>query len=409
MSPALSLIVSLVAAFAVPSVASERPAPVRSLDDWIAIDDPDLARLPIALRQLPSVERVVYEGAKRPWFLIARRLTAAGSTDEADAVAAFAADEKKMGPHGEFIPIDEEYTEIRGGQATLFESEWTQDGEASRILAAYAAGDDGALYAFWIVAPKSESERKLLSELKACMRELRRSLKPPTGDTYASLLNGHALSFALRTGRGRNTISLESVADAGDAAFFDMIVEKHKWVHADIARDFRDEARGLSLSYQIYQADTGFGPKVPFLHWVAERLQASIRRNKDEGDTPVELLHMENARTAVVTPEELARHYAQNQRAPEAGVILQTFVPRSPFARACRLRWVDPTTREPCLALLVELRTYPRSRSETVSRNSVVMLLARASGAELLDSFEADLAFTSAPLESAAPLAALPH
>ena len=67
------------------------------IDDWISVDDPDLSRLPVALRLLPHEEQVVYESAKKPWFLIARRVRL-----ESDAVAAFAADESVMAKRGEY-------------------------------------------------------------------------------------------------------------------------------------------------------------------------------------------------------------------------------------------------------------------------------------------------------------------
>ena len=86
---------------------------------------------------------------------------------------------------------------------------------------------DSAQHALWIVAPESASERKLLSELKSCLKDLRTSLKPPTGRTYGSILNGHALSFALSVGRGRGALALETAPEpaGGDRAFFDKIAE----------------------------------------------------------------------------------------------------------------------------------------------------------------------------------------
>ena len=378
----------------------------RGIDDWIAVDDPDLSRIPTALRFLPNEEQAVYESAKKPWILIARRVSLVS-----DAVAAFAEDEKVMSKRGKFVPVDEDYMEIRGGEAAYFECEWELKGHRSRILAVYAPAEGDALHVLWIIAPESDAARKLRPELKACLRDLRKSLKPPTEATYGSILNGHALSFALRTGRGRNTISLESIArpNENDAAFFEHITAKHKHLHTAISRNWRDDNRDLDLSYQIYQTDTALGPKAPVVHWLAEQLQVFVRRNKDDGDVPVELLHIEDARTSIVSAEEVAHHYGNNRRAPDAGVILRTFLPRSPYARACRLRWTDEKTGRPSLALFVELRTYPRSRSETVARTSVVMLLARAGKQGPLDAFETDLEFTSRPLEDAAPLGELPH
>jgi hypothetical protein len=378
----------------------------RSIDEWIAVDDPDLARLPAALRSLPNAEQVVYESAKNPWFLIARRVRLEG-----DGVAAFAADDKVMRGRGDFVVTSDDRLEVRGSPAFLFECEWELQGERSRILALYDAEvEEDVLHALWIVAPESVPTRKLLTEVKICFFELRSSLKPDTDETYASILNGHALSFSLKSGRGRNAIELESVDRTGenDTLFFESVLAKNR-LPADVVRNWRDEDRDLSLSYQIFQTDMGFGPRSPFLHWIAAKLQLFVRGDRDDGDAPVELLHLENARTTVVTEEELERHYANNRRAPESGVILETFVPRSPYARACRLRWTDAGTGRAALALLVELRTYPRSRSETVSRTSIVLLLAHAPERELLDVLETGLELESRPLEGAAPLSALPR
>lgn len=380
-----------------------------SIEDWISIDDPDYARLPIALRSLPHEEQAIFESSEKPWFLIARRVRL-----ESDGFAVFAADEKQMSRHGEFIPKDEDIAEVKGGEAIQFEAEWEQQGTKSRILALYSpdrTSDGETLLAVWLIAPEEFSARRMLPELKSCLRDLRKGFAPPTEDTYASLLNGHALSFALRAGRGRNALSLESVeAPApGDGFFFESIAAKYKQFHTSIARNWRDDGRDLTLSYQVYQYDVGLAPKVPFLYWIAESLQLALRTNKDEGDVPIELLHLENALTSVVSDEEVRHHYGNNKRAPDAGVILQTFLPRSPYARACSLRWTDAKSGRPSFALLVELRTYPRSRSETVTRSSIVMLLARAGKSERLDALEEGIAFASTPLVEAAPLAELPH
>jgi len=374
-------------------------------DDWIPIDDPDLQRLPGALRLLPHTERAAFESVKAPWFLLARRVPDTGGFAEA-----FAADEAVLSKHGKFIPIDEDYFKIRGVEALFLECEW-QKGEASmRAAGLYAPGADGQLTVLWIAAPAGAHPRSQLTELKACYRSLRLSFEAESSDVYRSILNGHELSFELRSGRGRKAVLLERVpaADAADRAFFDRTTAAHGWLVADIARNWRDEDRGLSLSMQLFRMDTGLGPKAPFILWVADLLQAFVRRNKDEGDAPVELLHLENARTRVVSQEEIEHHYANNRRAPDAGVILKTFIPRSPFARACRIRF-DGKDSRPSLAIFVELRAYPRSKSETVTRACVVMLLARADDAADLDQLEEALAFRSEPLTEPAPLADLPR
>ena len=61
------------------------------------------------------------------------------------------------------------------------------------------------------------------------------------------------------------------------------------------------------------------------------------------------------------------------------------------------------------IALLIELRAYPRSRTETVARPCVVLLLAPAKDAADLDRLEEGLEFKSAPLPEEPPLAELPR
>ncbi len=73
------------------------------------------------------------------------------------------------------------------------------------------------------------------------------------------------------------------------------------------------------------------------------------------------------------------------------------------------MRFTEKDGSKPSLAMLIELRDYPRSRSETVARSCILMFLVRAPEAANLERFEQEFAFQSAPLTEAAPLADLPR
>ena len=102
----------------------------------------------------------------------------------------------------------------------------------------------------------------------------------------------------------------------------------------------------------------------------------------------------------MVSEAQVQQHYRNNKKAAEVGVILQTFLPRSPFANAARLRWTEGEgeATEHVLALYVELRSYPQSRTETINRATMVVLQARAKSAADLALLEAGLDFESTPL-----------
>ena len=382
------------------------PAAGAGFDDWIPIDDPDLVRLPRALRSLPHEERCAFQSEKSPWFLLARRVSNAGGF-----AAAFGEDEAALSRQGKFIPIDEEYFNIRGVEALFLECEWESGGTAMRAGGLYAPGKGDLLTVLWIAAPSGAHPKSLLTELKSCYRSLRTSFEPAPSDVYRALLNDHEISFELRSGRGRDSIHLEPAPETptSDRAFFEHTTEKHQRYAAAIVRNWRDEGRGVTLSMQVYRADVSLGPRSPFLVWVAGQLQAFVRVNAELGDAPVELLHLENALTSVVSQEEIERHYENNKRAPDSGVILETFIPRSPFAPACRIRFREKGGQRASLALLVELRSYTRGRSETVTRSAILVLLARADDPEDLALLESGLALKSAPLTEDPPLAGLPR
>ena len=94
------------------------------------------------------------------------------------------------------------------------------------------------------------------------------------------------------------------------------------------------------------------------------------------------------------------QHYKNNARAPEGGVILKVFLPKSPFASICRLRWSDGEALDAGagFAQFVELREYRRSRSEVITRVTVAMLLARAEVEADLDLLEDQLGLATRPL-----------
>lgn len=182
-------------------VATHAGDPLRAdFDDWIPIDDPDLLRLPRALRLLPHTQRAAFQSEKNPWFLLARRVPDAGGFAEA-----FAADEAVLSKHGKFIPISEEYFKIRGVEALFLECEW-EKGEASmRAAGLYAPGENGELTVLWIAAPAEAHPKSQLTELKSCYRNLRKSFEPAASDVYRTFLLGHEVSFELRSGRGRES------------------------------------------------------------------------------------------------------------------------------------------------------------------------------------------------------------
>jgi len=375
-------------------------------NDWIPIDDPELIRLPASLRLLPHASRAAFESTKADWFLLARRVPDSGGFE-----AAFAADEAVLSRQGELVPIDEAYLTIRGIDTLFLECDWEKDGASMKVAGLYASSSEGELTVLWIAAAADVSSKGVLSELKSCFRGLLDSFEPSASDTYRSILNRHQVSFGLRSGRGRDALVLQpaQTVPAADRAFLDRTLAANPWLVAGVVRNWRDAEHGVSLSLQVFQRDTGLGPQDPFVVWLASQLQLFVRGDEADGDVPVELIHLEGARTWVVTEEELDWHYANNKRAPDAGVILRTFVPASPFARACRLRFHDPGDPRPSLALFVELRDYARNKGETVTRTSVVLLLARAPEAARLRELEESLGFRSEPLTEAPPLADLPR
>ncbi len=365
---------------------------------WIPLDDPGQSRVPSGLVQLPQRAMQAYESASGMAVLLVREL------DGGDVFETFMADEEVVSKSYSFVPVDERPFETERGEGMLFECEVTIDGCAGRAVALYVPSDIG-LTSIWMLDAGEASLAELGDAAIALVPQLAATVELEQGPRHASIVLSHRLSFALAFGEGDTAVALAPAeARAEDVEFFAHELATHPSFTGTDARHWADPARGITLSYQLLQGDHSLGLKEPLLHHIAEELQKHERISVDEGDYPLELIHIPDAQTIVVSDAEVERHYLNNKKAAEAGVILQTYLERSPFANAVRMRWQEGG--EHVLALYVELRTYPRSRSETISRRTIVMLQAHAKTAAELARIERGLAFESAPLETDAPFAA---
>ncbi len=357
---------------------------------WTPLDDPDADPLPQALRDLPNVARSVFRKRGAPRFLLARQLAAGASPFDA-----FVADEEHMTQFGEFFPETDDVVELAEREVVVFGCDWTNFDVAARIAAAYAETDDGAVRSVWVVGAQSEDPDSLSADAVEALRDLLHTLNPTSGTTHRAILMQHDLSFSL--GAGMKSVDTPREIDT---KFFKAITVVNPQFSAGIVRQWEDEAAGASLSYQVLATNTGLGPKDPFVYFLAGQLQTYERGNPDDGDAPIEVLFAPEVETRVIDDAELARHFASNKRAPDAGVILEVYLPKFPFARVCQLRWQGgiPGSEEFAFSRLVELREYRRSRSETVARCCVVMITGRAQTAQARDALLAQLDIAAKPL-----------
>ncbi len=381
----------------------EQPLEATALSDsadageWIRVDDPDFHRLPVALEKLPYVQRTAYESLEEPTVLLVRRLE---PTEE--VIDAFVADEELLQPYGELIPEGEDFFEVGGREGMLFECSWQLAGVPSQAIAYYLPIEDATLSVLLVTTGDTKAS-KLAKRVRSLAKGFAESLHMEDETRYRAQLLTHELSFQLRIKDKHGTIQFERAAETAevDRSFHTSVMDANPQFKDAYVGDWVDERNGLTLSYQLIQHDSGMGPEDPLTRWLAGQLQTSVRGEKELGDAPVEELHLPEAQTAVVSEEEIARHYAAAVRAPEAGVILKTYIPRSPYSRVYRVRWHDPETLLENTCLLLEIRRYPRGRigRETVMRSNAVLLFARAEERELLDRWEAGLAFRSRPFE----------
>ncbi len=187
---------------------------------------------------------------------------------------------------------------------------------------------------------------------------------------------------------------------AGDRAYIASVFKANPQFNVSVVQNWMDETNDVALSYQIIEHDNGLGVPKPFSQWLAGQFQSYYRDNKDLGDFPVEMIHDPNTLTQVISPEDLASHYARNKRAPDSGVILGVYIPRSPYARNFQLHWMNTEGERPMYgyARLIGLRRYVRSRSETIVRNSVAILMLSGSDRTKVEQAAAGLKPRSMPL-----------
>jgi len=369
--------------------------------DWLPLDDPEETRLPPGMRALPSLARCAYESRTSPSVFLARRIAPV-----AEVVEGFVADEEALVTYGELIPVEDGFLETELGEALELRCRWTLADVSIQVTAVYAPCE-GATLALWLASTGDVTFDQQRAELERLLPRFQRDLGPVANERYEAILHGHELAFGLRMGAGEEAIQLTPVDEPRpiDEEFHEATVAVNPQFKESYARQWMDAEKGLSVSYQILQVDEGLGPKEPYVRLVASQIQDFERVDKELGDTPIELLHNPNAITRVVAQEDVERHYAANKRAPEDGVILKTYIPRSPFAEVCRLRWREAEEEEEALCLLVELRSYPRSRSETITRSCVVLLFARATDPTVLTRWENGLDFRCRPIDGPGPFA----
>jgi hypothetical protein len=392
----------------------------QSVDEaWRPLDDPEAEGLPEGLRVLPGTREAVFESPTAPRFLLVRRFAEAGAL-----VDAFMADEEGLRRHGELVPLDDRPLTLSGREAISFDCEWNDDTLAARVSAFYFQEKDGTTRGLWLVTTDDLDFGRMRDELQSATKRFLKSDELEAQDAYSAILLGHDLSFSLKysakdSNAPKDSIRLRPAATpAADLAFLNDIDEANPQFRISHLRHWAHEERGVSLSYQIFAHDMNLGPKTPFVHWLAGVFQELRRIDKEKGDFPLELVHLPAVTTNVPGDEEVAQHFRNNERAPEDGVILKVYLPKSPFPHVCQIRWNEPekpaeegteTTEEGALptkehgwARFVELREYRRGRSELITRVYVVFLLARADDPADLELLESKLDLAIRPLEGAA-------
>ena len=303
-------------------------------EPWRSLDDPGARTLPDPLRQLPGKREAVFESLASPRFFIVRHLS-----EVEDAIDAFVRDEEAMNRQGELIPLADRVLEGANGETLVFDCEWTWNSLTARVSAIYVPIESGRVRSLWLVTTEDTPFETLQAELEAALMRHDEPSGPAPPASYSALLNDHAISFDLRI---TDEIRLQPVemVEADHADFVHQILEENTEFLGSHTRQWQDEDHGTKLSYQIVVHDLNLGPDPAFVHWLSSVFQLFLREDEEEGDVPVELIHLENARTEIVDDETLKRHFVNNRRASQAGVILEVVLPRSPYARARRLSWV---------------------------------------------------------------------
>jgi len=374
---------------------------------WRPLDDPNHEAQPVAVRKLSPILEAAFESTLGPRLLIARDLGVHESP-----IDAFVPDEEAMVKHGELIPVSDRPVEIAGQEALALDCEWSYEGGASRVAALYSRAESGTVRSLWLVTTEDVGFEELQAELTSTLQRFLKTTEPASTDVYSATLLGHEISFHLRAveeavtngeGSVEHAIVLAPVAQPreDDAAFIALIAEANPQFDTAVVRQWADAERGVSLSYQVFATDLSLGPESQFVRWLAGVYQQAQRVDEERGDVPVELIHNPEAKTRVVADDVVEAHYKNNARAPDGGVILKVFLPRSPFAGICRLRWSDGEALDAGAGFVqfVELREYRRSRSEVITRVTVLMLLARAEDEADLELLEGQLGIITRPLE----------
>jgi hypothetical protein len=365
-------------------------------ESWRPLDDPGAVTLPDPLLKLEGKREAAYEAISSSCLLLVRSFPS-GTT----GIDAFVADEEVMGRTGEFIPVADGELESASGRALTFDCEWTWLSLTARVSTLYAQSPTGEWISLWIIS----ADLAPFEELQAVLAETLARFNERDGlaalDRYSAYLNGHEFSFNLNID-DQLQLQPTGAIDGQHARLLAGVLELNVTMLGSHARQWRDEKRGVTLSYQILSHDVAMGPKTPFVEWLGSGLQSELRVDVNKGDTPIELIHLENARTETVSDEALEKHYKNCERTDGPGVILEVYLPQSPLARACRLRWRRPLQGTPekfGRAWFVELRRYHLSRGELVTGVSIVMLRAEAPTKQALDLMEAALDFRAQPNE----------
>ena len=326
--------------------AGEAGAPESAfvLADWIPVVDPELRELPAAVRGLDFSERRVYQSRTGPRVLVVRR-----HLEEEYLVDAFMADEEKMMSWGEFVPVGDMQFDIDGREVFASDCEWTLDDAASRVSALYTYDDEDTVLSLWLVDSALTEFDPLRDEVEAAVSVFAATIEPPQEGDFEAVLLKHVIGFGAHVAGGPPSGDsagglhfVPAEPRPGDTSFFDAVTGVNPQFEAATLGRWLDPERDVSLTLQVFMTDTGLGPKEPFVDWVASQVQVWRRVDRDKGDAPIEIIHVPTTTTSVISDAEVARHYANNERAPEAGVILQTYLPKTPFCRAARLRWSGP-------------------------------------------------------------------
>jgi hypothetical protein len=373
------------------------PAWLGVLDEtWRSLDNPGASTLPEPMRRLVGRKEAIFESITESRLFFVRTFA-----DCEMPIDAFVGDEEVMNSEGEFIPLADRALEGANGEMISFDCEWVRDSVTARISALYTFTASGEVRSLWLMAADDTPFEELQAELQAIVERFEEGPGQSLPESYTAILNGHQLSFNVSVADEIQLQPVESI-DADHALFVTDVMEANPQFQSSHTRQWRDEERDVMLSYQVVSHDLSIGPDRAFVQWLSTNFQIFLREDERKWDIPVELIHLEEARTEVVDDETLEQHIQNNLRGPQVGVVLEIVIPRSPYARVCRLSWSRLQADEKELfgrQWVIGLRHYHLVRGETVTGVSAVMLRAEARSEADLDVLEASLAFTSRPLE----------